>query len=109
MPCYSLGVTRYRVFKVGRRYRGFFCEISGLEERPKKLYTIRSLLVTWEAKHRYQGKLGYAVKNRRIGAAEIIKLSHPPKKKNGKQSEKRNKNREERNRTHPSEVLLLRM
>ena len=72
------------------------------------MYTIRSLLVTWEAKHRYQGKFGYAVKNRRI-AAEIIKLLRPPKKKNGKQSKKRNKNREERNRTHPSKVLLLRM
>ena len=38
----------------------------------------------------------YRVKNREIGAAEIINHAHPPKQKNGKQGEQKTQRREKR-------------
>ena len=60
---------------------------------PPKRYATR--LVTWKAKNRYQVNFGYGVKNRRIGAAATINPPHPPKEKNGKQSEKKSTQKRE--------------
>ena len=61
--------------------------ISGVEKRPKK--KVRHAFGDLESQK--QVNFGYGMKNRRTGAAAITNPPHPPKEKNGKQSEKNTK------------------
>ena len=99
MPCYSLGVTRCNLFKVGHRGNlNFFLGISGLGEVAKKKGAPHVVCHNFESQK--QIYFWYRVKNRRIGAEAILTLRTHQKKKERKTNRKRHKNREERAQTH---------